>query len=258
MSLARICSGITLGVSLILAIQADMVCAQQRPGVRPNVNPPENCYVDAPVETENSFSFLGAQIQALSLAHDGEWANKKMLDTKGGAPPGEVDQTIMGLRKERIDNMCAAFVVSYYVNSRTPSIASTAKLFKDSFDELGKMSDQMLGINLQWFARKPIGLPPQRQLSILMTRRQEILHKMGDSLNQSLQLFIDESRISEEGKPDHLVLNKDEINELLHCLDTFFPALKNIDKLERPGEFLKQAASIQTFLTSSYKPANVP
>jgi hypothetical protein len=154
--------------------------------------------------------------------------------------------------------MCASFIVSYYVNSPISPIASTAKLFKDSYDELGQMSDQMLGINLQKFLQKATGSSPQRQLSTLLERRQEILHKMEEALDQVLLSLIDESRTNEEGKCDHLILSKGEVNDLLNCLDTHFPTLKNSEKLVPTGNFLKQAAFIQIFLTSSYKPANVP
>jgi hypothetical protein len=98
----RISAKPVLLVTFVLAIHAGPAYGQQRPGIRPNVNPPEDCYLSDPVEPENIYSFLRVQILALSLAQKGEQANVGMLETKGGAPFDEIAKTIAGLRKERI------------------------------------------------------------------------------------------------------------------------------------------------------------
>jgi hypothetical protein len=250
--------GTMLLASFILAIQTGAANAQERQGVRPNVNTPEDCYVIEAVEPENIYSFLRAQIQALSLAQKGEWANIKMLETEGGAPALEVDQTITGLREERIRNACAAFVVADYVNSENPNIAANARILADGYDELGKMSNQMLGINLQKFLRRNIGPSPQRQFSALIEKRRMIIKNMTEALNMSLKSLIDESRTNEEGKPGHLILDRDQVENLLDYLDVRFPRLKDSQGARPSGNFIKQAVSIQAFLTSGSSAANVP
>jgi hypothetical protein len=254
-SVRRIFAATMVLVSCLLAIQSNAV-AQQRVGVRPNANPPEGCYIIGPVEPESISSFLTAQIQALSLAHRGELANIKMLETKGSAP--FEDKTITGLREERLENYCASYIISYYSDSKNPTIATIAKFLTSAYDEFGEMSDQMLGINLQKFLRRPIGPSPQRQFSLLMERRQEIFQNMADAITLSLSLLIDEDRTDPEAKPDHLILNKAEVNDLLDYLHIRFPALKDSPGVVLQGDFAKQAASIQTFFKSGYRPADLP
>jgi len=243
-------------VSCALAIQTGAALAQQRPGVPPKANPPKDCYIVEPVEPESIYSFLKAQIQAMSLAGRGEQANKKMLETKGGIP--FEDQTIAGLREERIENYCASFIVASYTDSKNPTIATIAKFLRSAYDELGEMSDQMLGISLQQFMRKVDGPSPQRQLSALMSKRQEIFQGMADAVALSLSLLIDEDRRNEEGKPDHLILRKADIADLLDYLNARFPEVKGSQSAQRSGDFTKQAASIQSFLAGSYRPADLP
>jgi hypothetical protein len=240
--------------TLVLAVQTGASYAQTRPGIRAFVKPPEDCYVTDPIEPENIQSFLRVQILALSLAQRGERANIKMLETKGGAPFSEIDKTIAGLREELIENTCASFVVSYYKGSKNQSMATVAKYLAQAYDGLGKMSDQMLGINLQ-----KNGAFQQRQLSALLQNRQEILRNMTDALNLSLGLLIDDSRVNAEGKPDHLILRSAEKRDLLEYLYTRFPALKGDGQGPAPsGDFIKQAQLIRAFLlTSGYRPADL-
>ena len=247
-----------LFLSLVFALPAGTIYAQERPGIRPFVKPPEDCYVSDLVEPENIYSFLRVQILALSLAQKGERANSKMLSTNGGAPLSEIDQTIAGLREERIENTCASFVVSYYVDSKNPTMATVAKFLAYAYTQFGDMSNEMLGINLQRTNRKAVGPSPQRQLSALLQRRQEILKGMMDALNLSLDLLVDDNRADEKGEPDHLILRNSDIKDLFEYLYARFPALKDRHGTELPGDFAKQAASIQAFLASGYKPADFP
>jgi hypothetical protein len=255
----RISAGTGLLVSFILAIHAGAAHGQQRPGIRPNVNPPEDCYVSDPVEPENIYSFLRVQILALSLAQRGERANAGMLETKGGAPVDEIAKTMAGLRKERIENICASFVVSYYTGSKIPTMAAIAGSLAKDYGELGDMSNQMLAISLQKSLGKTIATAPRLQLSRLLDKRREILGKMEDALNQSLALLIDDNRTNAEGKPDHLILRNAELKELLKYLYARFPTLQDSHESGGPsGDFIKQAASIQAFLNSGYRPADFP
>jgi len=150
-------------------------------------------------------------------------------------------------------------VVSYYTGSKIPTMATIAKFLAYAYGELGDMSNQMHGINLQKSLRKTMGPSPQLQLSMLLDRRREILGNMMDALNLSLALLIDDNRPNAEGKPDHLVLRNAEIKDLLDYLDTRFPTLKDSQGVGGPsGDFLKQAASIHAFLNSGYRPADLP
>jgi hypothetical protein len=239
-------------------LQAASVAAQQRPGIRPFVDPPEGCYLNDPAEPENIDSFLRIQIQALSLAHRGELANLSMLRTKGGAPMEDMAKTIAGLREERIENACASFLVAYFAESQNPTMETVANFLVSAYDQLGKMSDQMLGINLQKSLHKVAGPSPQKQLSDLLEQRREILEDMTNALTLSLELLIDKARGNAEGQPDHLILKKAQVLDLLDYLYSRFPALKDTEHKDIAGDFIQQAASIQAFLTSGYKPAELP
>ncbi len=246
-----------LSAGLVLAIHAAACYSQTRPGIHAFVTPPEDCYVTDPVVPESIYSFLRVQILALSLAQRGEQANIKMLETKGGAPFEAIDKTIAGLRQERIENTCASFVVAYYVDSKDTTMATVAKYLDFAYGELGKMSNQMLGLNLQMSLHKINGPSPQRQLSMLLEKRQQILGDMTSALNLTLDLLIDEDRPNAQGKPDHLILKKEQVNDLLDYLSTRFPALRD-SQVGISGDFAKQAALIQKFLTGGYRPADVP
>ncbi len=259
MSASRLFAQPVLLLSLALVIQAGAAQAQQRPGIRAFVTPPKDCYLTDPVETENIYLFLRVQILALSLAQKGESANTQMLQVKGGAPLDELPKTIAGLREERIENTCASFVVAYYVDSKNSTMATVAQFLNYAYDELGKMSDQMLGINLQKSLEKVSGPSPQLQLSRLMDTRREILKNMSDALNLTLGLLVDAGRTNTEGKPDHLILRQAQIKDLLDYLQARFPVLKDNQKTAGlSGDFVKQAASIQAFLTSGYRPEDLP
>ncbi len=256
MSLCRFCTKPALLAFLVLAIQVGRGWAQTRPGIRPFVKPPEGCYLSDPVQPEDIYSFLRVQILALSLADRGERANGKMLETTGGAPFEEIDKTIAGLREELTENICASFVLSYYIGSKKGDIDTLAKVLASAYDDFGKMSNEMLGINLQKSLQD--ANRSQRQLSMLLEKRQEILSDMRDALNLTLGLLIDNSRTNAAGKPDRLILNGAQIGGLLDYLYTRFPALKDSQGATASGDFAKQAALIRVFLSSGYRPADFP
>ena len=239
-------------------IQACPALAQERPGVKLTINPPEDCYISETVQPESIYSYLKVQIQALALAQRGEWSQGKMLEREGGVGTADTAQTIAGLRAERLDNVCSSFVVSHYTGSKNPTVAATAKYLASAYDELGKMSNQMLGITLQKSLQRVKGPSPQAQFSKLMERRREILAKMTDALKLSLALLVDENRTDAQGNLDHLVLSKAQIKEILDYMYTRFPSLNDDKKDDRPGNFIKQAAMIQAFLTGAYRPADLP
>ncbi len=256
MSLCRFCTKPVLLASLVLAIQVGTGRAQTRPGIRPFVQPPEGCYVSDPVHPEDIYSFLSVQILALSLAHRGEQANSRMLETTGGAPFEEIDKTIAGLREELTENICASFVVSSFIGSKDKNIDTIAKVLASAYDDFGKMSNEMLGINLQKTLQDADG--PQRRLSMLLAKRQETLRDMREALNLTLGLLVDDGRTNAEGKPDHLILSRAQIRGALDYLYARFPALKDSQGAMASGDFAKQAALIKVFLSSGYLPADFP
>lgn len=241
---------------LVLAIQVGTGRAQTRPGIHPFVTPPEGCYVSDAVQPEDVYSFLRVQILALSLAHRGERANSAMLETTGGASYEKIDKTIAGLREELTENTCASFVVSYYIGSKDSNIDTIAKVLASAYDDFGKMSNEMLGISLQESLRDVNR--SQRQLSILLEKRQATLRDMKDALNLTLGLLIDYGHTNTEGKPDHLILSRAQIRGLLDFLYARFPALKDSQGATASGDFAKQAALIKVFLSSGYRPADSP
>jgi hypothetical protein len=240
-----------------LAIRTGAIYAQQRPGIRAFVTPPEDCYVTDPIEPENIYFFLRVQILALSLAQRGEQANFKVIATGKMVPLSEIDKTIMGLRQERVQNVCASFVVSYYSDSKIPAMAAVAKSLAKDYDQLVDMSNQILGINLQMAVQKWSGPSPQRQFSELLRKRQEIFQKMTDALDTSLGLLVDEDRKNAAGQPDHLILSHAEVKELMEYLNDRFPELKNSQTVPS-GDFAKQAALIRSFLNRGYKTTEFP
>jgi hypothetical protein len=256
-AMKRIISRTAWLLPILLAIPGGLGYAQERPGIRPFIAPPEDCYVTDPIEPENISSFLKVQILALSLAQKGEQAEQKILESRKIAPFEEIDKTIAGLRQERIGNICASFVVSYYSGSKIPSMAAVAKSLAKEYDQFAQMSNQILGINLQMAVQKWDGPSPQRQFSEMLKKRQEILQKMTDDLNLSLGLLVDEDRKNAEGQPDHLILMRDEVKRLLGYLYERFPDLKN-NQTAPAGDFAKQAALIKSFLNRGYKTTEFP
>jgi hypothetical protein len=253
MRVCKIFAATIFAANCILAIQSTAI-AQQRAGVRPNANAPEGCYIVGPLESESVYSFVMAQIQALSLAHRGESANLKMLESQGDIPFD--DKTITNLREDRLDNFCASFIISQYIDSKQPAIAAIAKSLASEYDEFGEMSNQMLGVNLKMFLRTTNSLSPRRQFSLLMENRRKVLQRMTGDITLSLSLLIDEDRTDADGKPHHLILKKAGLMDLLYFLHTRFPALKDSQGTVHSGDFFKQAVSIEAFLTGSYRPAD--
>ena len=79
---------------------------------------------------------------------------------------------------------------------------------------------------------------------------------MTEALDHSLSRLIDPRRMDLEGKPDHLVLARAQRDELLEILRSQFPSLKDEQPSKRSGDFVRQAALIQSFLSGKYKPAD--
>jgi len=242
-------------LAAVLAAASEQGYAQQRPGVRTFVNPPEGCYIIDPPDTESPYSFIKVQIQALSSAGAGERANQEVLAAEDGPPVGQMGEVLTGLRLERTDNMCAGFVVSTYKDSTNPNIAAAAGLLAADYDELGKMADQVLKLALQEPVQRRMGRSTGAEFSELKQKRQQTLGHMTEVLNISLLLLLDGSRPDSQGRLEHLVITQAQKDALLNYLYSRFPALKS-QKGERSGDFLKQAALIHSFLSGTYKPAD--
>jgi hypothetical protein len=217
---------------------------------------PEGCSIVDPVQTEDPYSFINAQIQSLSFAREGERVDRDVLDAAYGPPSDRMGKAFVGLRKERIDNSCASFLVAPFASSKNERTAAAAKVLTEGYDELSKMTDQMLRINMLETMQTKTGGSTYVEFSKMMKRRQEIVEKMADALIDSLVQLIDPRRMDPDGKPDHLILTREQRDALLDNLQSEFPNLKLEQTSERSGDFVKHAALIQSFLSGDYKPAD--
>jgi len=246
----------------ILPASAFLLCghrgalAQVRPGVRAFVTAPEGCSIVDPVPTEDLFSFINAQIQSLSFARKGERVDQEVLDGAYGQPGDRMGRAFVGLKQERIHNSCASFLVSPYAGSKNERTAAAAKVLTEGYDELSKMTDQMLKINMLETMQRKTGGSTYIELSRMMKRRQELVEKMTDALIDSLAQLIDPRRMDADGNPDHLILTREQRDALLDSLHSEFPNLELERTSKRSGDFVKHAALIQLFLSGNYKPAD--
>ncbi|HYK90201.1 MAG TPA: hypothetical protein VE398_15605 [Acidobacteriota bacterium] len=249
-------AGRTLGIraplliAFVIAISAGTVCAQQRPGIRPFVTPPEGCSYSGSPETENLYSFTMAQIQALSFARAGERASLSAL-AGGDVLTGQIAKTIADLRQAQIQDTCAGFILSPYSNSKNENVATAAKYLAYAYDQLGKMTNEMLGIAMQ-ASMQSRSWAPTAQLSELKQKRQGIIQNMTDALNLSLSLLLDQNHTDPEGKPDLLILTRDQRTSLMDFLRLKFPTLSDEKGSGHSDDFIKQAAVIQSFLAGNY------
>jgi hypothetical protein len=238
-----------------LALETDVVSAQQRPGIRTFVNTPEGCYLTERAQTGNLYDFTKVQLQALWLASRGEQANLDVLTSRDVLPMDRIAKMMNGLREERIENICSGFVVSAFSESANNSVAASAKFFMSSYQELQDLDDEMLRIILQGVWDKD-GTSSRDRLAEWKSERRDTLDRMKTAINFSLSLLVDKSRTDGEGNPDHLVLTKTQRDDLLSYLNARFPELGRGGNRGRVGDFAGQAMLIQSFLTGKYKPAD--
>lgn len=239
--------GTLTGTVFALALAVGTAQAQTRPGIRPFVKTPEGCSYSEPVETENLYTFTRTQIQALAFAQAGEGGGLRAL-AGGEALFEQMAKTMTDLRQAQIDDTCAGFILSPYADSKNKSIATTAKYLAFAYGELGKMTNEMMGIAMRAsMQRKSGGASTRSQLSDLRGRRQEILKNMADALNLSLSLLVDQSHTDAEGKPDRLILTHTQKISLLDYLHSRFPTL-SYEKATGYSDFITQAALIESFL----------
>ncbi len=242
----------TLGISVLILMgvfllrPADPAFSQQRPGIRPFISAPEGCSYSEPIDTENVYSFTKSQIQALSFGRAGDRASLRAL-AGGDALIQQLARTIADLRQAQIEDTCAGLVLSPYTNSKIESIATSAKYLSFAYDELGKMTNDMLGVTMQASMQKSGGAS-RSQLSELRGRRQEILQNMTDALTVSLSLLVDQNHKDPEGKPDRLILTHAQRISLLDYLQLQFPTLSDEKSTAASDDFLKQAALVQSYL----------
>jgi hypothetical protein len=254
-------AGVRLAIPSILAFTA-VLCltpgwtsAQRRPGIETSVNPPAGCYIADPVDTEDLYAFLRVEIQALAFARDGEKADRDLLAATDGPPVEKIAHLLAGLRKERIGNDCAGFVVSPYAKSQNEYIASIAAFLVHAYGELGKVTDKMLQLTLTETMRQKAGGSAEEELAQVKTKRLEILRYMSIALDASLALLLD-ARLDSNGKHDHLVFTAAQRDTLLRYLHSQFPSLKDNRADAGSGDFTEQVARIQSFLSGKYKPSD--
>ncbi len=241
-----------LFLNFVLVAPAGLVLAQQRPGIHALVTPPEGCTITESVDKEDLYAFTRAEIQALSFARAGERVNLALA--AGGGDPVNKMANITDLRQERIDNTCAGFILSPYTGSKIESVATVAKYLVFAYQELSKMSDEMLGITLRQALPGTDGAPAQ--LSDWRDRRQSILRNMTDALNLSLSLLIDHSHTNPQGELNHMILTRAQKSSLLEYLNSRFPTLGGQESASHSGDFAAQATMIQAFLAGNYKTAD--
>ncbi len=238
-------------VAGVLIIPAGQAVAQQRPGIRAQINAPEGCGISGQVDTEDMFYFIRTQIQSLSFARAGERASFQTSAAGEGTPLSQVPNFV-GLRQERIDNTCASFLLSPYTASKIEGVATVAKYLVFAYDQLAKMSDEMLGIALREGLTN--GAESTRvELSNWSSRREEILKNMTDAVNLSLSLLI---RTDADGKPSGIILGPEERHSLLAYLNSLFPVGENTGAIGYSEDFTKQAALIRSFLSGGLKVVN--
>ncbi len=224
----------------MLVFTAGRSYSQERPGVRPFVKPPEGCSVSDAVDADNLFSFTLAEVQALSLAREGERASLQ-IPSDGEARTRELAKTMDRLRQERIGYSCAGFVVSSFTGSKIVSAATAAQYLVFAYGELGKMTNETLGITMQSAMRNSRAASTRAQTRELNDKKQEILRNMTDALNVSLSLLVDRNH--------ELLLTRPQRLSILDYLHTHFPALAD-GKGGEQDDFTKQAALVQSFLST--------
>ncbi len=230
--------------------------AQERPGIRPFVNVPEGCSIADPVDTESLSSFLKVQIQALAFAQEGQKANREMLIASDVPPAERIPKVIAGLRQERIEDTCASFIISSYSESKNETVSAVAKVLSFAYNDMAKMTNQMLKLNMEDSTKRTPDILSAKALSELKDRRRELLQRITEALNISLSLLVDGTRSNADGKPDHIILSREERDQLLDYLHARFPNLANEQAGGNPGDFVQQAVLIQSFLSGAYKPAD--
>ena len=248
-------TSVLLLTCLILVIGSGQASAQRRPNVQPFVNIPEGCYFTEQPDLDSLYTFTKTQIQALSMARRGEVANLDVLASKEDLPLNEMSEMITGMREERIQNTCAAFIMSAFGDSKNETAAMAAKVLALSYQQLMDLTDQMLGIVLQG-TRDRTGASTRAVFLQWKLKRQETMNNMTQALNISLSLLVDESRKNADGKPDHLILTRTQRDGLLNYLTSKFPSLEKEKKIKHSGDFMEQVLLIQSFLTGNYKPSD--
>ncbi len=239
-------------MSILPYIPARIVCAQQRPGIHPFVKTPEGCSYSEPIETNSLYSLTKTEIQALSLARAGAHASFRALAAGREAAIKEMPKTMTVLRQERIGLTCAGFVLSPFTNSKNETAATVAKYLVFAYEELGKMTDEMLGITLRESLSTHDPAAIRLQLSDLERRRHETLQNMTDALNLSLSLLLAQDHADPGGEQDRLILTHGQKMSLVDYLHNQFPSLSDRKSAEQSDDFIKQAAVIDSFLAGDH------
>ena len=238
-------------VGYALVAPGRIALAQQRPGIRAIVTPPEGCSVSELAQPEDLYSFIMAEIQALSFARAGERASRWAL-AGGNDPVDQMAKTMTDLRQAQIEDTCAGFVLSPYTGSKNQNVATASRYLAFAYEELGKMTNDMLGITMQSSIHRNAGNSTRYQLSELKKKRDEIIRNMNDAVNVSLSLLLDPSHRDQDGKPDLLILTRAQRIALMDYLHSQFPSLADKKIVEPSDDFTKQAALIQSFMAGNY------
>ena len=239
----------SLGLTLVFS--AGSALSQTRPGINAFVSVPEGCSYSDPIDTNDLYGFTRTQIQALALAGKGERGNLYPQISNG--PSGSTTRSFAVLREERIGDTCAGFILNPYTKSQNREVAAVARNLAAAYSELGKMTDERLGIEMQKKLQSSYGTPIQTRLSDMKTRRQGILRNLNETVTTALSLLVDQTQTDVLGNPGKMVLTHDQRISLRDFLQSQFPSLLVDDRngTQPTGDLDRLAARIRSFLTSS-------
>lgn len=256
MTSGRIRAASVAGAIVIMyAFTAGRAFSQTRPGINALVKTPEGCSYSDPINTNDLYSFMQAQIQALALAQKGESGTlyTAASDHSTGAPADR----FASLREERIGTTCAGFILSPYTKSDNRKAAAVADKLVAAYGELQKMTDERLGLEMQKSVQSSFGTPVRARLEELKNRRQGVIRNLNGALSDFFLLLIDEEQTGADGKPGRIVLTHEQRTSLRNFLQSQFPSLLVSDKngTQPSDDFTRQAALIRSFLSGASTPA---
>ncbi len=238
-------------LGLILMFSTASAFSQTRPGISAFVSVPEGCSYSDPVDTKDLYGFTRTQIQALALVSKGERGILYPQITT--SPSSSTTRSFDVLREERIGDTCAGFILSPYTKSQNRDVATVARNLAAAYSELGKMTDERLGIEMQQKLQSNFGTPIKTRLSNMKIKREGILRNLNDTVTTALSLLVDQTQTDALGNPGRMVLTHDQRISLRDFLQSQFPSLLVDDKngTQPTDDLDRLAARIRSFMMSS-------
>lgn len=248
----------TLQIALSAPAQTKTAKPQDLPKAVPEPVSRAGCVPFEPSQPESLTLFLKAEIEALSLAHMGASAAIQGLEEKG-EPIHQMTSQFNGLRENRKDDSCAAYLLAPYRASKNETVSMAAKLQVAVYQNLARTNDEALQLLRQSArARNVDPVSVSDQLSQLQTNVGELVVDLGNAATGSLLVAIDRNRTNAEGDADHMLLSRSERDDLLKYLHSDFPNLKDSgdENFAKQDGFEQVASLFQHFLTGTHKPSD--